>query len=215
MKQPNSARVLPPEPQKKSDLTRQAILDSAARAFRLSGYSGARLADIAAGAGMQAGSLYYHFDSREALVEAVMHRGVERTDAAVREALAALPATATALDRLRTAIETHLLMIVQQEDIASATIKLIWQVPQPIRDRVLGRQRVYGAVWKKLLDDARSANLIRADLDLSVVRMAIMGALNWAADWYKPGKLAPQRVAHDIVSMTLHGLAGSGAGAQP
>ena len=54
-----------------------------------------------------------------------------------------------------------------------------------------------------------------ADLDLSVVRMAIMGALNWAADWYKPGKLAPQRVAHDIVSMTLHGLAGSGAGAQP
>lgn len=215
MKQPNNARALPPEPQKKSDLTRQAILDSAARAFRLSGYSGARLTDIAAGAGMQAGSLYYHFDSREALVEAVMHRGVERTDAAVREALDALPATATALDRLRTAIETHLLMIVQQEDIASATIKLIWQVPQPIRDRVLGRQRAYGAVWKQLLDEARGENLIRTDLDLSVVRMAIMGALNWAADWYKPGKLSPERVAHDIVSMTLHGLAATGARPQP
>jgi AcrR family transcriptional regulator len=208
MKPPNSARVLPPEPQKKSDVTRQAILDSAARAFRLSGYSGARLSDIAAGAGMQAGSLYYHFESREALVEAVMHRGVEQTDAAVRDALAALPPSATPLDRLRAAIETHLLMIVRQEDIASATIKLIWQVPQPIRDRVLGRQRAYGAVWRRLLADARDAGEIRADLDLSVVRMAIMGALNWAADWYKPGKMTAQQVADDIIAMMLRGLAG-------
>ena len=68
MRPPNSARAVTPEPQRKSDITRQAILDSAARAFRLSGYSGARLSDIAAGAGMQAGSLYYHFDSREALL---------------------------------------------------------------------------------------------------------------------------------------------------
>lgn len=138
-----------------------------------------------------------------------MHRGLERTDAAVRTALAALPAAATPLDRLRTAIETHLLMIVEQEDTSSATIKLIWQVPQPIRDRVLGRQRVYGAVWKKLLADARAARDIRGDLDLSVVRMAIMGALNWAADWYKPGKMSPEQIAADIIAMTFGGLAGT------
>ncbi|MCC6917714.1 MAG: TetR family transcriptional regulator [Alphaproteobacteria bacterium] len=208
MKQPSSARAATPEPQRKSDITRQAILDSAARAFRLSGYSGARLSDIAAGAGMQAGSLYYHFDSREALVEALMDRGVEQTEAAVRAAIAALPAPASARDRLRAAIETHLLMIVQQEDIASATIKLIWQVPQPIRERALGRQRAYGALWRKLLADARDAGEIRSDLDLSVVRMSIMGALNWAADWYKPGKMTPEAIAADIVAMTLEGLRG-------
>lgn len=208
MRPPNSARAVTPEPQRKSDITRQAILDSAARAFRLSGYSGARLSDIAAGAGMQAGSLYYHFDSREALVEAVMQRGVERTEAAVKEALIAVPPQAGALGRLRAAVKTHLLMIVQQEDIASATIKLIWQVPQPIRERVLGRQRAYGALWRKLLADARDAGEIRRDLDLSVVRMSIMGALNWAADWYKPGKMTPEAIAADIVAMTLEGLRG-------
>jgi len=119
-----------------------------------------------------------------------------------------VPPQAGALGRLRAAVKTHLLMIVQQEDIASATIKLIWQVPQPIRERVLGRQRAYGALWRKLLADARDAGEIRRDLDLSVVRMSIMGALNWAADWYKPGKMTPEAIAADIVAMTLEGLRG-------
>lgn len=190
----------------RSDATREAILAAAAAVFRSEGYSGATLSGIAARLGMKAGSLYYHYDSREALVEAVMQRGVEATDAAVRAALAALPPGASKRARLQTAIETHLLMILRQEDIASATIKLIWQVPQPIRDRVLGRQRAYGAVWKRLLREARAAGEIRADLDLSVVRMAIMGALNWAADWYQPGKKTPDEIARDIVALTLNGL---------
>ena len=54
---------------------------------------------------------------------------------------------------------------------------------------------------------ARKAGAIRADLDLSVVRMAIMGALNWAADWYKPGRMTPREIARDITAMALGGLA--------
>jgi AcrR family transcriptional regulator len=60
----------------KSELTRQRILDAAAKVFRSNGYSGARLSDIAALAGIQTGSMYYHFDSREALVEEVLHLGI-------------------------------------------------------------------------------------------------------------------------------------------
>jgi hypothetical protein len=36
--------------------------------------------------------------------------------------------------------------------------------------------------------------------------MAIMGALNWAADWYKPGRLTPEQVAGDITAMIIGGL---------
>ncbi len=191
----------------KAEATRQSIVEAAARIFRRDGYSSARLSDIAAEIGMKAGSLYYHFDSREALVEAVMETGTKRTHAALVERLRALPPSADHMARLEAAIETHLVMVLEQGDIASATIKLIWQVPPQIRDRLLTEQRAYGAFWQSLLVAARKAGAIRADVDLSVVRMSIVGALNWAADWYKPGRLTPKDIARDIAAMVLGGLA--------
>jgi AcrR family transcriptional regulator len=191
---------------RKSEVTRQSILDAAAREFRDNGYSGTRLSDIAARIGMKAGSLYYHFDSREKLVEAVMEHGLAKTKAAVEERLASLPRDAGHLVRLEAAIETHLLSVLEQGDHASATIKLFSQVPPDIRERQLARQRAYGAIWRKLLEDARRDGAIRGDVDLSPVRMAIMGALNWAADWYRPSGAAPKRIARDIAAMVLHGL---------
>ena len=191
----------------KAEATRQSIVEAAARVFRRDGYSGARLSDIAAEIGMKAGSLYYHFDSREALVEAVMEMGTKRTHEAVTERLRALPEGADHLTRLEAAIETHLVMVLAQEDIASATTKLISQVPPQIRDKLIAGQRAYGALWRSLLVAARKSGAIRSDVDLSVVRMSIMGALNWAADWYKPGRLTPKEIARDIAAMVLGGLA--------
>ncbi|MSW20533.1 MAG: TetR family transcriptional regulator [Actinobacteria bacterium] len=56
------------EPRTKSERTRTRILDAAAAVFSEQGY-GARLSDIARHAGIQTGSLYYHFSSREELVD--------------------------------------------------------------------------------------------------------------------------------------------------
>jgi len=192
---------------RKSDLTRQRILQAAARVFREHGYSGTRLTDIAEAAEMKAGSLYYHFDSREALVEQVVLEGVRRTNDAVRDRLAALPADATFLHKLEAMIETHLTFVLLQGDIASASIQLIWQIPLEIRERTLAVQRAYGAIWRQVLEAARDAGEIRADVNLSAIRMSILGALNWAADWYHPTGASPKQIARDIVVMVLHGLA--------
>jgi len=203
------AKTRPPKRARKSEVTRAGILDAAARVLRTRGYSGGTLQDIAAESGLKAGSLYYHFDSRERLVEEVMAVGLARARAAVESRIAELPVRATALDRLKAAIEAHLLMTVEQEDYTSATIKLIWQVPPEIRERQLAEQRAYGSLWKKLIADGRRAGLIRGDLDPSVVRMGILGALNWAADWFRSGKLPARRVASDLAAMMIEGLSNS------
>ena len=191
---------------RKADVTRQSILDAAAAIFRTRGYSGARLRDIAERIGMKAGSLYYHFDSADTLLEAVMTLGVRRTHEAVLAELRRLPPAASHIDRLRAAVETHLVMILEQEDYTSATIKLLGQVPPAIRERQLARERSYGALWKQLLEAARDAGEIRGDVDLSVVRMALLGALNWVADWYHPGRTSPKKISREITTMVLEGI---------
>ena len=205
---------------RKSDVTRQRILDCAALVFSQKGYAGARLTDIAAAAGMQAGSLYYHFPGRDELVEEVLRQGVARTQAGVRERVEALPGGASALDRVRAAIAGHVLAVLQIGDYTSANIRIFGQIPGDVRARHLVDQRQYGAYWNGLLEAAQAAGEIRADADLSVVRMLILGAANWSAEWYRPaGGSSPEAVAGELVRMVCDGLApASGkrpAGARP
>lgn len=54
--------------------THQDILASAARLLRAKGVSGARVADVMAGAGLTVGGFYAHFSSKEALIDAALRR---------------------------------------------------------------------------------------------------------------------------------------------
>jgi AcrR family transcriptional regulator len=191
---------------RKSEETRARLLDAAARVFRDKGYAGARLSDIAEAADMHTPGVYYYFPSKEALVEAVLRDGVARARAYVQQRVAAMADGSPALDRLRAAIEGHVLMCLEIGDYTSANIRIFGQVPDDIRARHLADQRAYGNVWRGLLEDARAAGEIRPDLDLSVVRMLILGALNWTVEWYRPGTQSAAEIAREATTMICEGI---------
>ena len=58
--------------------TSERILNAAERIFSENGYAGARLADIAGAADIRRPSLLYHFESKEVLYEAMVHRLFQR-----------------------------------------------------------------------------------------------------------------------------------------
>lgn len=173
---------------KKSEQTRERLLDAAATVFRDKGYAGARLSDIAERAGMHVPGVYYYFDSKEALVEEVLRAGVARAFDFVEQRVAVVPEGRPVLDRLRAAIEGHVLVVLEIGDYTSANIRIFGQLPDDIRKRHLAQQRAYGDLWRRLLEDARAAGELRPDLDLSVLRMLILGALNWTVEWYRPSR---------------------------
>jgi AcrR family transcriptional regulator len=190
----------------KSARTRQRILDAAAKVFREEGYAGARLADIAAAAGTKAGSLYYYFASREALVEEVLDEGLDRAFGETRRRVDALPADIPAIDRLATAIRAHLETVLKLDNYTSASIRMLGHVPEPIRARHMKRQAVYGAYWRDLLEAAGAAGELRDGLDLSAARMLLLGMLNWSPEWYRRGRLSPEEIADQAAAMALGGL---------
>ena len=190
---------------RKSELTRRRILDSAAFCFRERGFAGTRLADIADRAGIQAPSLYYHFASKEELIEEVLSLGVTRTfehvQTAVSEANGDDP-----LGRLRAAIRAHLEMVLETGNYSAANLRLYGQMPEQIRKRLQRTQANVGRYWNQLLVDARDAGAIRSDVDLSAARMLILGALNWSAEWYRPGGLSAEELADQATTLLLEGI---------
>ncbi len=196
------------EPLTKSARTRQRILDAAAKVFREQGYAHARLSDIAELAGIQTGSLYYHFDSRDELVDEILRLGIETAWQHVRDALADLPADATPLQRLAAAIRAHTSAVLEISDYSSAQARIVGQIPPEIRKRHMGDQRRYGDYWNELLEAAAAAGEIGTDTDLFVVRMLAFGAMNWTAEWYRPrAGTSADVVADQAVAFLLNGLA--------
>ena len=194
------------ERETKSDRTRARILDAAAEVFSEEGY-GARLSDIAERAGMKAGSLYYHFDSREDLVTEILHRGVTTSFDRVRTAVDALPPTAPPIDRLAAAIRAHTMSILEIGAYASARARIVSQVPPAVAKAHRRDQRAYGAYWNDLFEAAQRSGDIAPDVDLFVVRMLAFGAMNWIAEWSPlAGRRSASAIADQTVAAILNGV---------
>jgi AcrR family transcriptional regulator len=190
----------------KSVRTRQRILDAAAEVLNRNGYGGTRLSDIAELAQIQAPALYYYFASREELIEEVITLGMARALTHVTETLAELPAEASKLDRICAAVGAHLEVLLRLSDYASAAMRYGPQLPADMRERQLAEQRSYGGVWRTLIDEARQAGELHPELDTTVARMLVLGALNWATEWWNPERHSLQTVINTAQLITRQGL---------
>lgn len=190
----------------KSEATRERILDATAEVLNTKGYAGTRLSDIAEVAGVQPTAVYYYFDSRDRVISEAVQEGLRRVLAAVEEALAALPGSATPLDRISAAVAGHLQATLRDSKYGAVAIRLASSLPPAIREAQLVDERRYGALWRTLIDDADKAGLINPALDTAAARMLVLGALNWAAEWWNPSRGSLTRTIATAQLMVRQGL---------
>jgi TetR/AcrR family transcriptional regulator, repressor for uid operon len=67
------------------DVRRKQVLDAAARCFRRHGYHGASMAEIACAASMSPGHIYHYFESKRAIIEAIIEKDVEELFSTMRD----------------------------------------------------------------------------------------------------------------------------------
>jgi len=194
----------------KSERTRARILDAAAHELSRKGYASTRLTDVAERAGLQAPAIYYYFASSEELVEEVMWTGVAQMHEHVRHALAELPQGADPLDRIDVAVEAHLRYELELSDYATAAIRNAAHVPGHTRVRYAAEAAAYGRLWRGLLQDAHEAGRVGHDLDLDLARMLVLGALNWAAEWWSPRRGSIDAVVRTAQTLVRSGLSRPG-----
>ncbi len=183
------------------------VLDCAARLFSRNGYAAVSLRGIAAESGMKAGSLYYHFESKDVIVTEILNTGVRRVHSAVERTVAALPRDASAARTLGAAIEAHLRALHEAGDYTSANIRIFGQVPPAIREAHMGVRREYEALWSGLLRRGVAAGELRADLDVARLRAFLLGAMNSSLEWLEPRRDAVSRAAAELSTLVLNGAA--------
>jgi AcrR family transcriptional regulator len=160
---------------------RERVLGAAKAAFTRSG-ADASLDDIAKQAGVGPGTLYRHFPTRDALIEAVYHTEVEKLAAAQRELSANLPP----IEALRAWMMLFVDYIATKQIIASALNSV---VGGPSRLYDSSRVQVSGAI-DALVKTAMKSGDIRKDLKPFDLLRALIGVshVGTGPDWQESAK---------------------------
>jgi AcrR family transcriptional regulator len=169
------------KPRAEARLNRERLLDVAKEAFTRSGPN-ASLDDIAKEAGVGAGTLYRHFPTRDALIEAVYRTEVEKLAAAERRFAAAM----SPIEALRAWMLLFVDYIATKQIIASA---LNAYVGGPSKLYEGSRAQIQGAI-DSLVKRAIQNGDIRRDLEPFDLLRALVGVSNVASgpDWQQSAR---------------------------
>lgn len=179
-------------------LGRERLIIAAARVLGERGYEGASLSRICAAAGILPGSLYHHFKSKEDLFVTVHAEGFRQLNEAIDSALAAAPRDPWS--RLEAACAAHLTLLVGSPDVSLVTGTSLFHTAPLSLQRRLNRDRdAYEARYAELI----GALKLPSHADAKLVRLNLLGALNWTRMWYRPGKRDPKALAHQLVQVIL------------
>lgn len=169
------------------------LLVIAARVFRERGFEATSLRDIARAARVSLGSLYYHYPSKDDLFVTVHDEGIRRLIAIQTEAFAR---ARTPTEKLRAACATHLRQIATADEFIWAARPIeVPSIGEAARRRLEAGNGRYERIFR---DIVRGLDLPRG-VRPNVFRLLILGALNWASVWYRPGKASPDEIADSLM----------------
>ena len=127
------------------DSARGRLLREAARLFRDKGYERTTVRDLAAAVGIQSGSLFHHFRTKEEILKAVMVETI-RLNTAVMQA--AMEAADSSRDKLRALVSAELESINGQTGEAMAVLVFEWRsLSEASQAEVLKLRDIYEALW--------------------------------------------------------------------
>ncbi len=175
---------------------RDEILEAAAYCFSETGYDATTMRDIAAKKGMLAGSIYYYFPSKEALLIAVHEEAVRRIKTCVE---AAIREDGDPWTKLQSASAAYLEALSSEDRFARVVVtEFPRQRMARIRTKLIKHRDAFEDVFRTLV-----GNLPLADhLNRRLWRIGLLSMLAWTMVWFRPGQgKTAQSLAADLIDL--------------
>ena len=185
---------------------RTRILDIAAAMILERGYDATSLRQLADEVGMKAGSLYYHFSSKEQLLTAILERGIEVMNDAFDTA-ERTHADAEPQERLNAHVRAHLSALFEHGPYTAAHVVTFRTAPPAVRNALVPARDSYEARWTDLLVGLQESGAMRTDIGANVTRLALMGAMNSSVECFDRDRGTMDTFAEEIARQFWTGVA--------
>jgi TetR/AcrR family transcriptional regulator, cholesterol catabolism regulator len=180
------------------------ILESAARLIFQSGYDATSMQEIAEACGLTKAGLYHHIKTKEALLLAIMHYGMDLFDDLV---LAKVSDIADPVARLRECMARNIALITQD---SSKEVTIILHEHQTLtgaaRGEIDARKKRYVRFLEAAFREANERGQIRA-VDPTLAAFSFLGTVLWTYKWYRAdGKLTTRQLSDGMIDLFFEGL---------
>ncbi|MCK9800081.1 TetR/AcrR family transcriptional regulator [Pseudomonas sp. MAFF 302030] len=182
------------------DSARGKLLQTAAHLFRNKGYERTTVRDLASAVGIQSGSIFHHFKSKDDILRAVMQETILYNTALMRADLAE---AGSVRERVLALIRCELQSIMGGSGEAMAVLVYEWRSLSPEgQAAVLALRDIYEQIWLQVLGEAKDAGFIKGDV--FITRRFLTGALSWTTTWFRPqGSLTLEQLADEALTLVL------------
>lgn len=182
------------------DDRRSELISISARLFREKGYDKTTVRDISAAAGIHSGSWFYYFKTKHEILVAVIEEGMRQALSLMEEIAADASAPR---DKFRKLVNAHLRIVLLPDQHFIPLLLYEWRsLGRAEKKRVVAIKDRYEAVWDKVIADLRRSG--DWSMPTHVDRLFLFGALNWTAQWYRPGqKLNIDQLAERAITFCL------------
>ncbi|MGE5284046.1 MAG: TetR/AcrR family transcriptional regulator [Actinomycetota bacterium] len=193
---------------------RDRILRAAVKIFSRKGFFNSKVSEIARAAEVADGTIYLYFRNKDDLLISLFEEKMGEVVADVRRRIAA---GGNALEKLRIFIENHMDLLEREAGLVEVLQVELRQSTKFLKDYTPVKFFEYLEVISDILEEGKREGVLRPDLDVSIARRAIFGALDELSLTYilsrKP-KYHPTVAAGELCRLLLEGLCvpGSAAG---
>lgn len=179
---------------------RGKLLQTAAHLFRSRGYERTTVRDLASAVGIQSGSIFHHFKSKDEILRSVMEETIIYNTALMQAALAD---AGNLRERVLALIRCELQSIMGGTGEAMGVLVYEWRsLSAEGRDYILGLRDTYEQVWLQVLAEAKAAGYFNADP--FIIRRFLTGALSWTTTWFRAdGPMSLDSLAEQALSLVL------------
>lgn len=179
---------------------RGKLLQAAAHLFSSRGFDRTTVRDLGAAVGIQSGSIFHHFRSKDDILRAVMEETIHYNLALMRAALVGLD---DPRQRLRALIRCELQAILGVSGEAMSVLVYEWRsLSEEGQQMILGLRDIYESLWLDVLQQASDKGLIR--IEPFILRRLLTGALSWTITWFRPdGSLTLDELADQTLKMVM------------
>ncbi|HZJ64897.1 MAG TPA: TetR/AcrR family transcriptional regulator [Kofleriaceae bacterium] len=180
------------------------ILEGAARLIFQRGYEATSMQEIAEACGLTKAGLYHHIKTKEALLLAIQHYGMDLFDDMV---LAKVADIADPVARLRECMARNIALVTQD---ASKEVLIILHEHQTLtgtaRDEINARKKRYVRFLESAFREASERGQIRT-IDPTLAAFSFLGVVLWTYKWFRAdGKLSPRQLSDGMIDLFFEGL---------
>ncbi|WP_337056884.1 TetR/AcrR family transcriptional regulator [Pseudomonas sp. USHLN015] len=182
------------------DSARGKLLQTAAHLFRSKGYERTTVRDLAGAVGIQSGSIFHHFKSKDEILRSVMEETILYNTALMKASLA----DATNLrERVLALIRCELQSIMGGTGEAMAVLVYEWRSLSEEGQRyILELRDAYELLWLEVLGEAKAQGYFNADP--FILRRFLTGALSWTTTWFRPeGAMSLDQLCEEALSLVI------------